>query len=202
MKRLLDITLALACGIVFALPMLVIAVIVKVSSPGPVLYWCTRVGKNNQLFPMPKFRSMRTGTPLLATHLLTDSKKWITPVGRILRKTSLDELPQLWSILIGHMSFVGPRPSLTNQEDLNDARTALGVHRLMPGLTGWAQINGRDEIEDADKIRFDYEYLERQSLRFDLYILAVTALKVLRREGVVQADERPAVAPAPQRRAA
>ncbi|HVW03256.1 MAG TPA: sugar transferase [Planctomycetaceae bacterium] len=201
MKRMLDITLALACLTVFALPMLVIALVVKLSSPGPVLYWSNRVGRNNRLFPMPKFRSMRTGTPLLATHLLTDSKKWITPVGRILRKTSLDELPQLWSILIGHMSFVGPRPSLTNQEDLNDARTSLGVHRLMPGLTGWAQINGRDEIEDADKIRFDHEYLQRQSLRFDLYILAVTALKVLRREGVVQADERPAVVPA-QRRAA
>jgi O-antigen biosynthesis protein WbqP len=193
MKRALDLTLALAAAACLAGPMLLIALLVKLTSRGPVLHWSERVGRDNRLFRMPKFRSMRTDTPQLATHLLADADRWITPVGRVLRSTSLDELPQLWSILVGDMSFVGPRPALFNQDDLVALRTACGVHRLVPGLTGWAQVNGRDELAIPDKVALDAEYLRRRSLAFDLRILCVTALKVLRREGIRQAG--PAVAP-------
>jgi O-antigen biosynthesis protein WbqP len=188
LKRSVDIVLAAALLIALAVPMLVIALLVKCSSRGPVLYWSDRVGRGNRLFAMPKFRSMRTDTPVLATHLLTGADHWITPIGRLLRETSLDELPQLWSIFMGHMSFVGPRPALFNQHDLIEMRTAAGVHRLTPGLSGWAQINGRDELELAEKVRLEAEYLARRSTAWDLKILALTLLKVFRREGICQAD--------------
>lgn len=198
MKRLFDLLLALSAAVILLPVMIVVALMVKLTSPGPALYWSARVGRNNRLFQMPKFRSMRVGTPAVATHLLSDSRSWITPVGKILRSTSLDELPQLWNILRGEMSFVGPRPALFNQDDLVAARTAAGVHTLTPGLTGWAQINGRDELSIPDKVRFDREYLDRRSLMFDVAILALTFVKVLRRDGIRQADE-PA---SPQRKAA
>jgi O-antigen biosynthesis protein WbqP len=189
MKRLFDIALAVCLLILLAWPILLIALLVKLSSPGSVLYWSDRVGRHNRLFAMPKFRSMRTDTPVVATHLLTDSQRWITPLGRILRVTSLDELPQLWCILTGEMSFVGPRPALFNQRDLIEMRTRLGVQRLRPGLTGWAQINGRDELPLEEKVRLDAFYLAHRSFFWDLQILAITALKVFRREGIKQADE-------------
>jgi O-antigen biosynthesis protein WbqP len=176
--------LAVCAALLFALPFLLIALWVRATSPGPVLYWSKRVGRGNVLFRMPKFRSMRIGTPAVATHLLRNPDDYVTPVGRFLRRTSLDELPQLWSILIGDMSFVGPRPALFNQEDLISLRTQCGVHELLPGLTGWAQVSGRDELPIPDKVRRDLEYLRRRSLRFDLYILWLTAVKVVRGEGV------------------
>ena len=154
------------------------------TSKGPVLYWSDRVGQHNRIFRMPKLRTMKTGTPAVATHLLDNPQAHLTPVGGLLRRTSLDELPQLWSILLGDMSWVGPRPALFNQTDLIEMRTQTGVHQLVPGLTGWAQVNGRDEIALVDKVRLDTEYLQRQSFVFDLHILWLTALKVLRREGV------------------
>lgn len=184
MKRALDLMLALVAAVLLAFPIAVVAIVVRMTSPGPVLYWSSRAGRHNGLFLMPKFRSMRTDTPAVATHLLTDPQQWLTPVGSFLRKSSLDELPQLWSILRGDMSFVGPRPALFNQEDLIALRTEAGVHELLPGLTGWAQVNGRDELPVAQKVRFDIEYMHRQSLCFDLKILWMTALKVLRRDGV------------------
>ncbi|QDV29510.1 Undecaprenyl phosphate N,N'-diacetylbacillosamine 1-phosphate transferase [Planctopirus ephydatiae] len=189
MKRAFDVVLALSAGIVLLPLMMAIACVVRLTSRGPALYWSNRVGQNNEIFPMPKFRSMRIDTPVVATHLLTDSRSWITPVGHFLRKTSLDELPQLWSILRGDMSFVGPRPALFNQDDLVAARTAERVHLLRPGLTGWAQINGRDELSIPEKVALDAEYALKHSLWFDLQILWMTAIKVLRREGVRQADE-------------
>lgn len=184
MKRLFDILLSLLSGLILLLPIIAIAVIVRSTSPGPALYWSDRVGRGNRLFRMPKFRSMRVDTPALATHLLTNPQAYITPVGAFLRKTSLDELPQLWSILVGDMSFVGPRPALFNQHDLVELRTRHGVHLLLPGLTGWAQINGRDEIPIPDKVALDVEYLQRRSLWFDCLIIWKTAVKVLNREGV------------------
>ena len=190
MKRLFDIVLAAGALMLLFPAMLAIALAVKLTSRGKILHWSQRVGRDNCLFAMPKFRSMRTDTPQLATHLLTDARRWITPVGRVLRSTSLDELPQLWSILVGEMSFVGPRPALFNQDDLLALRTAAGLHRLTPGLTGWAQINGRDELPLADKVRFEIEYRDRQSFWFDVKIIALTAVKVVRREGIVQADDR------------
>lgn len=189
MKRMFDFLMALMALTVFAIPMFVVAALVRLTSPGPAVYWSRRVGQDNLIFPMPKFRTMRTDTPQLATHLLADSNRWITPIGHVLRKTSLDELPQLWSILRGHMSFVGPRPALFNQDDLVAQRTACGVHRLLPGLTGWAQINGRDELEIPQKVAFDEFYLQHQSLLFDVKILLLTVVKVLRRDGIQQADE-------------
>jgi O-antigen biosynthesis protein WbqP len=171
--------------------MAIISLLVKVTSRGPVLHWSDRVGRNNRIFSMPKFRTMRVGTPQVATHLLTDSRNWITPVGRVLRKTSLDELPQLWSILVGHMSLVGPRPALFNQDDLVALRTAAGVHRLCPGLTGWAQIHGRDELSIPEKVNLDTYYLENRSFILDLRILLATFLQVLRQRGIRQADETP-----------
>ena len=169
---------------VLALPIALLAVLVRLTSPGPVLYWSDRVGRHNTIFRMPKFRSMRLGTPAVATHLLSDPHSHLTPIGSFLRKSSLDELPQLWSILKGDMSFVGPRPALFNQDDLIELRTRYGVHRLLPGLTGWAQVNGRDELPIPDKVMLDVEYLQRQSLWFDLHILWLTFVKVLRRDGV------------------
>jgi O-antigen biosynthesis protein WbqP len=157
---------------------------VKLSSPGPVLYWSDRVGRRNRIFRMPKFRSMRVDTPAVATHLLANPGAYLTPIGSFLRKSSLDELPQLWSILKGDMSFVGPRPALFNQDDLVALRTACGVHELAPGLTGWAQVNGRDELPIPEKVRLDAEYMQRRSFAFDLRILWLTFVKVLRREGV------------------
>lgn len=185
MKRLFDLLLALPAAILLALPMLAIAVLVRLTSPGPALYWSDRIGAGNRTFRMPKFRTMRIGTPALATHLLADPAAYLTPVGGFLRRTSLDELPQLWSILRGDMSFVGPRPALFNQDDLVALRTERGVHRLVPGLTGWAQVNGRDDLPIPVKVEYDAEYLRRRSLGFDLRILWLTALKVLRGDGVL-----------------
>ena len=184
MKRLFDFLLSLFVLLVLALPLLLLVLVVRLSSPGPVLYWSDRVGRNNVIFRMPKFRSMRIDTPAVATHLLRDPDAWLTPVGSFLRKTSLDELPQLWSILVGDMSFVGPRPALFNQDDLVALRTEFGVHELVPGLTGWAQINGRDELPIPEKVKLDVEYLRRQSFWFDIRILWLTFVKVIRRDGV------------------
>lgn len=184
MKRMFDLLLALAAAVVLAVPVVLVAVLVRLTSKGPALYWSDRVGRDNKIFKMPKFRSMRVGTPAVATHLLADAKSHLTPIGSFLRKSSLDELPQLWSILVGDMSFVGPRPALFNQHDLIALRTQHGVHELVPGLTGWAQVNGRDELPIPDKVKLDVEYLQRQSLWFDIRILWLTFVKVLRRDGV------------------
>ncbi len=184
MKRLFDVLLALAAALILLLPVLLVAIAVRLTSKGPALYWSDRVGRNNVIFKMPKFRSMRVGTPAVATHLLTDVQSHLTPIGSFLRKSSLDELPQLWSILAGDMSFVGPRPALFNQHDLMALRTELGVHTLLPGLTGWAQVNGRDELPIPEKVKLDVAYLQRQSLWFDICILWLTFVKVLRRDGV------------------
>ena len=184
MKRLFDLALSALGIIVLALPLLMVALAVKLTSPGPVLYWSDRVGRHNRIFRMPKFRSMRTDTPAVATHLLQDPDAWLTPIGAFLRKTSLDELPQLWSILAGDMSIVGPRPALFNQADLIALRSERGVHELAPGLTGWAQVNGRDELPIPQKVELDVEYLRRRSFLFDLRIVWLTVIKVLRRDGV------------------
>jgi O-antigen biosynthesis protein WbqP len=184
MKRALDLMLLVLAAILLCVPLCVVAILVWRSSPGPILYWSDRVGRHNHLFRMPKFRSMRMGTPAVATHLLQSPESYLTPIGGFLRKTSLDELPQLWSILRGDMSFVGPRPALFNQNDLIALRTAQGVDDLVPGLTGWAQINGRDELPIPDKVALDVEYLRRQSLWFDIRIIALTAIKVIRRDNV------------------
>ena len=183
-KRALDIVAALGGMAVLSLPALAIAVIVKLTSSGPILYWSDRVGRDNQIFSMPKFRTMRIDTPAVATHLLDDPAKYLTPVGPFLRRTSLDELPQLWSILTGDMTLVGPRPALFNQADLVRLRTEAGVHVLAPGLTGWAQISGRDELSIPAKVVLDSYYLRHRSLAFDLKVLALTLVKVARREGV------------------
>ena len=184
MKRLFDLSLAVLLGLV-ALPlMLVLALLIKLTSPGPVMHWSDRVGRGNTLFRMPKLRTMRVGTPAVATHLLTDPQARLTPVGGFLRQSSLDELPQLWSILRGDMSFVGPRPALFNQHDLIALRTDAGVDRLLPGLTGWAQIHGRDELAVPDKVALEIEYLRRRSFALDLHIMAMTAIRVVRRDGV------------------
>ena len=184
MKRFCDLLLGLCLAVVLALPVVVVAILVRLTSKGPVLYWSDRVGKENTIFRMPKFRSMLVGTPAVATHLLTDPKACLTPIGSFLRKSSLDELPQLWSILVGDMSFVGPRPALFNQDDLIALRTACGVNELTPGLTGWAQVNGRDELPIPEKVKLDAEYLQRRSFWFDIRILWLTFVKVLRRDGV------------------
>jgi len=183
-KRLFDLALALCASVLLAVPIVVIALAVRLTSRGPVLYWSDRIGKDNKIFSMPKFRSMRIGTPAVATHLMKDPEAFLTPIGSMIRRTSLDELPQLWSILVGDMSFVGPRPALYNQQDLVALRTQYGVHELLPGLTGWAQVNGRDELPIAGKVQLDVEYLRRKSLRFDLHILRQTFMNVLRQHGV------------------
>ena len=183
-KRALDITLSLAALLVLSIPILLVAIAVKLTSPGPALYWSDRVGRGNRIFRMPKFRSMRIDTPTVAPHLLESPERWLTPIGSFLRKSSLDELPQLWSILAGDMSIVGPRPALHNQRDLIELRTLRGVEKLRPGLTGWAQVNGRDEIPVPEKVGYDAWYLEHRSLGLDLKIMALTFVKVVRKEGV------------------
>jgi O-antigen biosynthesis protein WbqP len=184
MKRVFDLLLAGLIALLLAPPIFFVVLAVRLTSPGPALYWSDRVGRDNKLFAMPKFRSMRVGTPAVATHLLTTPQDYLTPIGSFLRKTSLDELPQLWSILKGDMSFVGPRPALFNQKDLIELRAKAGIHNLTPGLTGWAQINGRDELPVPEKVALDVEYLHRQSLGFDVKIILLTAAKVLRRDGI------------------
>lgn len=182
--RIVNIILSLIALIIFSIPFFIIWVLIRVTSPGNAVHWSKRIGKNNQIFLMPKFRTMRTDTPQVATHLLKDEKNYITPIGSFLRKTSLDELPQLWSVLKGDMSLVGPRPALFNQYDLMELRTKAGVHVLVPGVTGWAQINGRDELSSEEKVKYDKEYLERRSVMFDLKIIYMTAFKVLLRKGI------------------
>jgi O-antigen biosynthesis protein WbqP len=184
MKRVFDILLGCLAALILFVPLLLVAIAVRLTSKGPALYWSDRVGRNNVIFKMPKFRSMRVGTPAVATHLLANPKAHLTPIGSFLRKSSLDELPQLWSILAGHMSFVGPRPALFNQHDLIALRTEQGVHTLLPGLTGWAQVNGRDELPVPEKVKLDVAYLQRRSLWFDIHILWLTFVKVLKRDGV------------------
>jgi O-antigen biosynthesis protein WbqP len=185
MKRFFDLVLAICAGSVLLSPLLMIALAVRITSKGPALYWSDRVGRNNRIFSMPKFRSMRTDTPAVATHLLQDPAAWLTPIGSFLRKSSLDELPQLWSILKGDMSFVGPRPALYNQTDLIALRTEAGVDKLFPGITGWAQINGRDELPLTKKTALDLEYLQKKSLLFDIKIILLTVVKVIKRDGVI-----------------
>ena len=184
MKRTLDLLASLMALGLLCVPLLLLALLVVFTSKGPILYWSDRVGQYNRIFRMPKLRTMRTGTPAVATHLLNNPQAHLTLVGGFLRRTSLDELPQLWSILMGDMSWVGPRPALFNQTDLIEMRTQAGVHQLVPGLTGWAQVNGRDEIALTDKVQLDTEYLQRQSFVFDLHILWLTVRKVVRREGI------------------
>ena len=184
MKRLFDLILASLAGLVLLLPLVGVALLVRLTSTGPVLYWSDRVGRNNRIFSMPKFRSMRVGTPAVATHLLADPQSHLTPMGGFLRRSSLDELPQLWSIIKGDMSFVGPRPALFNQHDLIELRTRSGVHELVPGLTGWAQINGRDELPIPQKVALDIEYLQNKTLWLDIKIIFLTGLKVLKRDNV------------------
>ena len=184
MKRAFDILLGFLAALLLFVPVLLVAIAVRSTSKGPALYWSDRVGLNNVIFKMPKFRSMRVGTPAVATHLLADARSHLTPIGSFLRKSSLDELPQLWSILAGDMSFVGPRPALFNQEDLIALRTKRGVHTLVPGLTGWAQVNGRDELPIPAKVELDAEYLKRQGFWFDIKILWLTFLKVFQGDGI------------------
>jgi O-antigen biosynthesis protein WbqP len=184
MKRLFDLFLALAVFFAALVPVFMIAVLIRLTSRGPVLYWSDRVGIDNSIFRMPKFRTMRIDTPEVATHELADPEAYLTPIGGVLRRTSLDELPQLWSIIRGDMSFVGPRPALFNQDDLVALRAEQGVHRLVPGLTGWAQVNGRDELPIPEKVALDAEYLRRRSFGFDLKILFMTVFRVLSGSGV------------------
>jgi O-antigen biosynthesis protein WbqP len=185
MKRLFDLIFASLAALILLLPVIGVAILVRLTSAGPIFYWSDRVGRNNQIFSMPKFRSMRVGTPAVATHLLADPRTHLTPIGSLLRRSSLDELPQLWSIIKGDMSFVGPRPALFNQHDLIEMRTRRGVHLLVPGLTGWAQINGRDELPIPQKVALDTYYLENKSLWFDMRIIFLTGLRVLKRDNVV-----------------
>jgi O-antigen biosynthesis protein WbqP len=184
MKRFFDITCSLLALLVLGIPLLILALLVRLTSTGPSLYWSDRVGRNNTIFKMPKFRTMLITTPAVATHLLSTPEQFLTPIGRFLRKTSLDELPQLFSILKGDMSIVGPRPALFNQDDLVALRTEKGIHRLTPGLTGWAQINGRDELPIPVKVDFDQYYLNNRSLLLDIRIIFLTFVKVVRSEGV------------------
>ena len=184
LKRIIDFVLGSIVGLTLILPVLIVALAVRLTSHGPALYWSDRVGRNNKIFKMPKFRSMQVGTPAVPTHLLANPDTYLTPIGSFLRKSSLDELPQLWNILKADMSFVGPRPALFNQQDLIELRTRAGVHKLVPGLTGWAQINGRDELPIPAKVALDIEYLHRQSFWFDMKIIFLTALKVVRRDGI------------------
>ena len=184
MKRIFDLVVGTILFILLVLPMLLMAIAVRLTSKGPVFYWSDRVGCNNVIFKMPKYRTMRVDTPIVATHLLNDPNVYLTPIGGFLRKSSLDELPQLFSILKGDMSFVGPRPALFNQDDLITLRIEQGVDQLVPGLTGWAQVNGRDELPNSEKVKFDVEYMQWQSFWFDLYIIWMTFLKVVYRDGV------------------
>lgn len=183
-KRLFDIFFSLLLFCFFILPGIFIWLAIKLTSQGPLFYWSNRVGKNNILFKMPKFRTMYLNSPTVASHLLKNPSLYLTPIGSFLRKTSLDEIPQLWSILVGDMSFIGPRPALFNQYDLIELRTSKGVHHLTPGLTGWAQVNGRDSLSIAKKVKFDTEYLKKKSFIFDLKILYLTFIKIIRREDI------------------
>jgi O-antigen biosynthesis protein WbqP len=185
MKRVLDLLLAVIASVIFFIPLCLLVVLVKTTSKGPVLYWSDRVGRHNRIFSMPKLRTMRVDTPVVATHLLSDPHKFLTPVGGFLRKSSLDEIPQLWCIVRGDMSIVGPRPALFNQYNLIDMRTDQGVHLIRPGLTGWAQVNGRDELPLPEKVKLDSDYVRHQSLGFDLKVILLTVLKVVRRDGIV-----------------
>jgi len=184
LKRGFDLIIGVLLLVSLFFLMIVVAISVKITSRGSALYWSERIGRKNKIFKMPKFRSMRIGAPAVATHLLSDPDVYLSPIGGFLRRTSLDELPQLWSILKGDMSFVGPRPALFNQDDLITLRTEHGVDRLTPGLTGWAQVNGRDELPIPDKVALDVEYMHRQSFWFDMKILWMTFLKVIKRDGV------------------
>jgi O-antigen biosynthesis protein WbqP len=184
MKRVFDLILALWAALILAVPFLFVSTLVRLTSVGPILYWSDRIGCNNKIFKMPKFRTMRVDTPAVATHLLENPKQFLTPVGSFLRKSSLDELPQLWSIIKGDMSFVGPRPALFNQHDLIALRTQYGVDQLVPGLTGWAQINGRDELPIPEKVKWDIEYMHQQSFWMDVKIIFLTFVKVLQRDGI------------------
>lgn len=184
MKRVFDIVLALFLGVILLVPMLVIGWVIRLTSKGPAIYWSDRIGKNSQVFKMAKLRTMRSDAPALATHLLPDPEKMITPIGRFLRKTSLDEVPQLWNILRGDMSFVGPRPALFNQDDLIELRKECGVDQLVPGITGWAQLNGRDELSSAEKVFFDRQYQERQSFWFDFQIMVLTVIAVVQAKNI------------------
>jgi O-antigen biosynthesis protein WbqP len=184
MKRIFDLLLAALATFVLIIPVIFVALLVRLTSKGPALYWSDRVGRGNTIFKMPKFRSMQVGTPAVATHLLSNPAAYLTPIGSFLRKSSLDELPQLWNIIKGDMSFVGPRPALFNQQDLIELRTRSGVHLLVPGLTGWAQINGRDELPIPQKVALDVEYLQTKSFWLDIKIIFLTGLKVLRRDNV------------------
>jgi O-antigen biosynthesis protein WbqP len=184
MKRVFDLFVGVILLILLVIPMLLIAIAIRLTSKGPSIYWSERIGKNNEVFKMSKFRSMLTDTPDVATHLLDNPDFYLSPIGGFLRSTSLDELPQLFSVLKGNMSFVGPRPALYNQDDLIAIRTEKGVDKLLPGITGWAQVNGRDELSIPDKVALDVEYLNRQSFWFDIKILWMTCLKVVKRDGV------------------
>ena len=183
-KRATDIAICGAALLVLAVPLLVVALVVRITSPGPAIHWSKRVGRGNAIFLMPKFRTMRIDTPQVATHLMDDPARWLTPVGRFLRRSSLDELPQLYSVLVGDMSLVGPRPALFNQDDLVALRTEQGVEALRPGVTGWAQVNGRDELPIPQKVALDVEYLQRHSFALDLKILWLTVMRVLGSRGV------------------
>lgn len=182
--RIFNIALSLIALLVFSIPLCTVWVLVKLTSPGPAIHWSKRIGKDNQIFLMPKFRTMRIDTPQIATHLLANGQNYLTPIGSILRKSSLDELPQLWSVLKGDMNLVGPRPALFNQDDLKELRTKQGVHKIAPGVTGWAQINGRDELPIPEKVKYDKFYLDHRSLWFDLKIIFLTIYKVLRRSNI------------------
>ena len=185
MKRLLDLALSTTAMVIFFIPLCILAVLVKFTSRGPVLYWSDRVGQDNKLFRMPKLRTMRVDTPVVATHLLTNPAQFLSPIGGFLRKSSLDEIPQLWCIIKGEMSIVGPRPALFNQHNLIELRTSQGVHMARPGLTGWAQVNGRDELPIPEKVKLDLHYVQEQSLAFDFKVIMLTFVKVIRRDGIV-----------------
>jgi O-antigen biosynthesis protein WbqP len=184
MKRLFDVILASLLLAIFCIPMAIISAVIRIGSQGPALYWSDRIGKDNAIFKMPKFRSMRQGTPAMATHLLNDAEQCVTPIGKILRRSSLDELPQLLSVIKGDMSFVGPRPALFNQQDLIELRTARGIHRLIPGITGWAQINGRDDLPIPVKVEYDEQYLRERCFWMDMKIMLLTVFRVVERQGV------------------
>jgi len=184
MKRFFDTVVALISLMILCIPMLIISLLIKLTSKGPVLYWSDRAGRNNRIFQMPKFRTMRINTPAVATHLLENPNKYLTPIGPFLRKLSLDELPQLWSVLRGDMSFVGPRPALYNQDDLIELRTKKGIHGLVPGIPGWAQVNGRDDLPIPIKVGYDEYYLKNRSFFFDIKILFLTLFKTVKSEGV------------------
>ncbi len=184
MKRFFDLFFSLIASILLLMPIIIVSLLVRFTSVGPVIYWSDRVGRGNKIFKMPKFRTMRVDAPTVATHLLPHPKKFLTPIGSFLRQSSFDEFPQLWSIIIGDMSFVGPRPALFNQNELIELRTEHGVDQLLPGLTGWAQINGRDSLSTLEKVKLDVEYLQHCSILLDIKIIFLTLLKVIRRDGI------------------